>query len=222
MKLLTRCAVAVMVLALFTATVWAEGGQEQRTATVKPVVNMFMGNSGVPQPSGTDPSDNWAINIVEEYAGVDLVLEIPGYQDFTTKLNLLLASGSLPDVVHGYGAELTKAGDAGAFTNLKPFYDRSGQMQKVVTPIQMDLAKSQVTGRWWAVPMTATGLESGNGSIIRWDLLEQYNGGRFPDTVEGYIDFLRWVKNNIPDSIPLSGQTSGDRLFVISETFFRF
>ena len=87
---------------------------------------MFMGNSGVPHPADVDPSSNWAIDVVEELANVDLILEVPNYQDFATKINLLLASGNLPDIIHGWQkADLENAADAGAFIDHKPYYDNS-------------------------------------------------------------------------------------------------
>ncbi len=73
-----------------------------RSAGKRVKLTMFMGNSGLAQPTGVDPSNNWAINVIEDYANVDLELEIPAYNDFPTKLNLLLASGNLPDIVHGW------------------------------------------------------------------------------------------------------------------------
>jgi len=96
---LFACAVALALIAAMGA--WASGGGESVAAAERVTLHMFMGNSGVPHPEGLDPNDNWFCKIIEDYANVDLIYEVPAYQDFVTKLNLLLASGNLPDIVHG-------------------------------------------------------------------------------------------------------------------------
>ena len=107
-------AVPVLVLALAAVPwLWANPGSEPAPAT-RVQLTMFMPNRGVAHPVGCDPSDNWAINIVEKYANVDLLLDIPNWSDYTTKVNLLLASANLPDIVNGnVSAEFLAAAEAG-------------------------------------------------------------------------------------------------------------
>src|SRR5512143_2402999 len=97
-KGLVRTLLLVLTGLLTLSLAWSSGQSDAGASSGQRVkITMFMGNSGVAQPAGVDPSNNWAINIIEKYANVDLEVEIPNYQDFPTKMNLLLASGNLPD-----------------------------------------------------------------------------------------------------------------------------
>ena len=174
-----RALLMMLVGLLAVSMAWSEAGQE---AGNRVKLTMFMGNSGLAQPTGVDPSNNWAINVIEDLANVDLELEIPAYNDFPTKMNLLLASGNLPDILHGWQlTDMIKAADAGAFLDLKPYYDKSAQMKKVVSQVAFDLTMDQTTTKkYWAIPMCQLGMEGGTGILCRKDLLIKYNGGKFP------------------------------------------
>lgn len=221
-KTMTASIAVLLVLLIGAGAAWAKGQKEDGKPAVRPVINMFMSNSGVPHPTGVDPSDNWAIKVVEDYANVDLKIEVPAYQDFATKLNLLLASGVLPDIVHSFQPnDMSAAADNGAFLDLKPLYDKSAQMQKIVSPIAMDLARS-TGGKYYAIPMVTTGYDAGRGNFIQYNQLLQYNGGKYPETVEEYVAYLKWIKQNIPDSIPLISRNQSPDIFKNQEGFFQW
>lgn len=223
---MTRTTRLVLLLALIgfaAASVAWSGGQAAPAAAEERIkITMFMGNSGVAQPAGVDPSDNWAINIIEDYANADIELEIPNYSDFATKCNLLLASGNLPDIVHSWiVADMIKAANAGAFIDLEPYWKKSPQAQKVVPELSMNLVKGETDPDvFWAMPMTHSGREEGWGVIVRYDLLKEYNGGKYPPDVEGYLDWFRWIKKTYPDSIPIASRTGGNQIFINSGSIF--
>lgn len=193
----------------------AAGTQKTETAAGtkadEPPVKLrfFYGDSGLPHPEGVNPSDNRFLNIIERLANVDLEVEVPGYQDFENKFNLLMASGQLPDLVHTYHlATATKSGDDGAFIDLKELYDNSPAIQKVVSPEMMELAKSP-SGHYYRIPMAYDKIPQGRGLIVRKDLIDKYNGGVFPDSIEGYAELLRKIKRENPDAIPMSNRVVG-------------
>jgi ABC-type glycerol-3-phosphate transport system substrate-binding protein len=221
-KSAARVLLLVLVGLLAVSMAWSSGQGEAAKPGERVKITMFMGNSGVAQPAGVDPSDNWLINIVEKYANVDLELEIPNYTDFATKCNLLLASGNLPDIVHSWIiADMVKAADAGAFLDLKAYYDKSPQMQKVCPPLNFEITRSgTTTGRYWAIPMNAVGMEPGWGIIVNQNLINQYNDGKYPEDVQGYLDWFKKIKAGIPDSIPYASRVSGNNLFVNSASIF--
>lgn len=169
-------------------------------------LSMFMSNSGVPHPDGVDPSDNPMLKIVEDYANVDIKMEVPSYDDFQTKFNLMLSSGNLPDIVQTeYKNEADMRGDEGAFIDLKPFYDNSPIMQKVITPEMMEMAKS-ASGKNFSIPMSRADAAQGDVIIVRYDLIEKYNGGKWPETIEEWVDMLRKLKQGDPDAIPMTNR----------------
>lgn len=201
-----------------TGTTLAEGTGQDASETQGETVEeriklkMFMCNSGLDYPDGVDPSSNEYIGIVEDYANVDLELEVPVYQDFKTKYELMMASGSLPDIVHTiYREDAERAGDQGAFIDLKQYYDASTVLKDTVTAEHMELAKSG-SGHYYRIPMVAM-ISVGEGIITRYDLLEKYNGGKFPASVNEWIEFMRAVKKAEPNSTPLASRLVGNNVF---------
>ncbi|GAA3411265.1 hypothetical protein ACFFNY_19615 [Paenibacillus hodogayensis] len=185
---------------------------DKKGARVK--LSLFHTNAGITIPDGTDLNNNPWINIVKDKANVDLEVEIPPYTDFPTKFNLLLASGSLPDIVQGYDPIAAyKAARDGAFIDLKPYYDKSPLLQKVVTPQMMELAKDTVSGKYWRIPMAYDKGPQGQGVFARYDLVQKYNDGKWPETIDEWIELLRKIKKAVPDSIPMSNRVIGDTLF---------
>lgn len=188
----------------------------------RPKITMFMSDSGVPTPDGVDVSDNRFINIVEDYAGVDLEIVQPAYADFQTKFNLMMSSGQLPDIVHTYFLnDALSYAEQGAFIDLKPYYDKSPAVQAIITPEVMELTKTD-SGKYFRIPQTSVGHKQGYGNVVRYDLLTEYNGGKFPTDVDGYVEFLRWVKKTYPDSIPLSARATDTKIFLYGEVFFKW
>ena len=214
-KRTSRALLLVLIGLLAVTVAWSEGGTETAAPAARPKVTMFMCNSGLAHPAGIDPSNNWAIKVIEDYANVDLELEVPTYNDFPVKLNLLLASGNLPDIVHtNTKADMVKAADAGAFIDLKAYWDKSPQMQKVTPLLNMDLVKAESTkGIYYAIPMNAIGMEPGWGIIVRQDLIEKYNGGKYPEDLQGYLNWFKAIKTAIPDSIPVASRVSPPTFF---------
>jgi ABC-type glycerol-3-phosphate transport system substrate-binding protein len=165
-----------------------------------------MNNSGIPHPEGVDPSNNPFLNIVEDYANVDLELEVPNYADFKTKFNLMLSSGNLPDILHTvYPDETNQRADEGAFLDLKAFYDKSTILKKYITPEMMEMAKSS-SGHYYRIPMSWSSAPQGDGVMVRYDLVVKYNEGKWPETVEEWIELLRKIKKAEPNSLPMTNR----------------
>ena len=187
----------------------AQGTDGSGTKTAERVkLKMFMGNSGMAHPDGVDPSNNPYINFIKDKAGVDLELEVPGYQDFKTKFNLMLSSGTLPDLVHTwYPTDAYVSADQGAFLDLKKFYDQSDVVKKVITPEMMEMAKSP-SGHYYRIPMRNTSAPQGSGVAVRYDLLVKYNNGKYPETLDQWIDLMRRIHAAEPNSIVMSNRVA--------------
>ncbi len=175
-------------------------------------MSMFMGNSGLAHPDGVNPESNKFIDIVKNKANVDLKLDIPSFADFQTRFNLLAASGKLPDIVHTWLLDETYTlARQGAFVDLKKYYDNSPQLQKYITKEMMELSKDPVTGNYWRIPMAWKGGPEGSGvHMMRAELIDKYNGGKWPQSVEEWIAFFRVVKKEIPNALILSNSPVGE------------
>ncbi len=190
-------------------------GNEPNADEPRVSMTMFMGDSGLPHPDGVDPSNNKFINIVEDYANVDLEIDIPSYADFQTRFNLMTASGDMTDIVHSWlPDEAYPLARQGAFIDLKSYYDNSPQVQKYITPEMMEFAKDPVSGNYWRIPMAWDKGPQGSGvHMMRGELIDQYNNGVWPTSVEEWIEFFRVVKREVPDAIILSNSVAGDYVF---------
>lgn len=177
-------------------------------------LKMFYNIAGMPMPTSINLSDNPVIKIVEDLANVDLEFDVPPYNEYVTKHNLLLASGQLPDIVHSTVPDgAMAAARDGAFIDLKKYYDNSPALQKVVTPQMMELAKDPVSGKYFRIPMAYDKGPQGEGLMVRYDLVQKYNGGKYPASVEEWIELMRKVKKEDPSSIPMSFRVAGDNMF---------
>lgn len=177
-------------------------------------MTMFYNEAGIATPQGLDRSNNPLIKIVEDYANVDLEFDIPPYAEYTTKHNLVLSSGKLPDIFHStIPDETAKAARDGAFIDLKKYYDNSPALQKVVTPAMMELAKDPVSGKYFRIPMAYDKGPQGAGIMARYDLIQKYNAGKWPGTVDEWVELMRKIKKAEPDSIPMTFRVIGDYMF---------
>jgi len=184
------------------------GEQTQQEKRIK--MTMFMGNSGLQAPDGIDVSNNKFLNIIEDYANVDLEVEVPLYTDYTTKLNLLLASSNLPDIVHAQSStEAMKRAEEGAFIDLYDYWKNSPLVQKYIDETKMEIAKSQSDGGYYRIPMKYDNAYQGAGVIARFDLIAKYNNNQWPKTVEDWIEIARKLKADDPDAIPFSLRPAG-------------
>ncbi|RAV21066.1 hypothetical protein [Paenibacillus contaminans] len=189
----------------------SDGKEPANKQQEKIKLSMFMSNSGLKHPDGIVPNENEFINIIKDYANVDLDLEVPNAADEATKLNLLLASANLPDILHSRSIEATyDAARQGAFIDLQKYYDKSPIVQKYITPEMMELAKDPQTGKLWRIPMSTAQAPQGYGNVVRMDLLKKYNEGKMPESVEEWVDVLRKLKKAEPESVPLSNRVIGD------------
>jgi len=177
-------------------------------------MTMFYNEAGIKTPPGFDRSNNPLVKIVEDYANVDLEFDIPPYAEYTTKHNLVLSSGKLPDIFHSTIPDETfKAARDGAFIDLKKYYDNSPMLQKVVTPAMMELGKDPVSGKYFRIPMAYDKGPQGAGILARFDLVQKYNSGKWPTSVPEWIDLMRKIKKAEPDSIPMTFRIIGDNMF---------
>lgn len=196
----------------------------EQTPEEKVDLTMVMTDSGLTYPEGVDPSNNEFINIVKDYANVNLKLTVNKNSETATKQPLLLASNKLPDILHTSVTDpVNEAAAKGAFIDLKQFYDNSPEIQKWVTPEMMDMAS--YNGHYYRLPMAAgKDMPQGGGNYVRMDLLDKFNDGKFPDTVEGYVEVLRKIKAANPKAIPLSAwaDPATGKIFQYGQGFFQW
>jgi len=154
-----------------------------------------------------DFSTNWFMDKICEMANVKFTDVItPPAADLATKFNMLVASGTLPDLmVCPLGiAEIDKYGKDGAFLPTDSYIEKSEIVSKVYNSAQREYIKADdgKTYAIWGYPSNAD-FDSDKGFAYRADLLEKLSI-QTPTTYSGWIDAMRIVKEKVPDSIPFS------------------
>ncbi len=187
MMAVRRAGIALMLVLAVAALGWSEG---QADTKERVTLRMFTTDAGVPVPQGVNPSDNWFVNIVEKYANVDLVVEIPAYQDAhhqaaaAARLAEPARHRARPSTV-----DMDKAADDGAFLDLEKYYNKSTLMQKVVTKDLVDMARSP-KGLLYGIPALNTRRSATSSTSCARDFYGQY--GKKADHRRGVNEFLRW------------------------------
>ncbi|MBN8595921.1 MAG: extracellular solute-binding protein [Anaerolineae bacterium] len=95
----------------------ASGAGEFPVVSEPTVLRILLANS----EQVSDFNDNAFTQWMEEKTGIDLQIEVVNFQDAQTKLNLVLASGDLPDIIMGFpmtSSLLAQQGSQGVFVPL--------------------------------------------------------------------------------------------------------
>ena len=173
-------------------------------------MTMILADGGLAVPDGVEINDNDWTNYLEESANVELDITQAPWADYDQKLQLRISSGDLPDIVHATGTAYTstapEAARDGAFIPLDDYYENSRNVKKVITPEQMAWDTLPDDGKNYFIPMNTSDQPMGNWLIARWDLIEKYNNGKWPETTPEWLSFFETVKKEIPDALVLSNR----------------
>ncbi|MDR1531216.1 MAG: extracellular solute-binding protein [Clostridiales bacterium] len=185
-------------------------------------LRVFSTDAGITIPQGVNTSDNPYVNIAKEYANVDVNYEIVPWGDMQTRTNLLLASGDYPDIVHtAYNDNVESAEDAGGFLNLLPYFENSPVVQSFINKDEyLKYGSNTKTGEYYAIPMSAKEFPEGRNFLVRYDLFQQYAGGVFPSSIEGWVEVARKLKADRPNSKPFSVWNAGSSIFNYADMFW--
>lgn len=184
--------------------------KEINASKEKVKLKMIVCSSGLTIPEGVDINNNAWTDAIKEWSNTDIEFDQPLYADYDQKLQLRLSAGDIPDIVHcigtSYSQTAPQAARDGAFIDMSDLYKNSRNVQKVITPEQMEWVKEATTGKNFFIPMRYEGLPQGEWIIARWDLVNKYNNGKWPTTVPEWLAFFEKVKQEIPDAMVLSNR----------------
>ncbi|MGG1553803.1 extracellular solute-binding protein [Paenibacillus ferrarius] len=156
-----------------------------------------------------DPAKDVVLQAVEKKLNVKIVPEMVDVQQYKTKLNLKMASGSIPDVVRiDFADDFQKYAQQGAFldlTNLINEKDTPNILKEVPKEV---FEQAKVNGKIYGIPY-----QGGPGAGYRWNLVFRKDfldgmGAKAPKTLDEYYNLLKKVKAEKPDVIPLGGYTA--------------
>ncbi|UQZ82446.1 Lipoprotein LipO precursor [Paenibacillus konkukensis] len=185
-----------------------------------PTVKLVMSDRNMPYiQSSPNINDDKYVKKLRELPKTDVRIETISQGDYSKKLNLMFASGELPDAIQAVNGitspEVAGALNNGAFYELNDLIDKYAPGLK--TKISKELWDSSLVskdGKIYAIPREAP---TPNNRIvyIRKDWLDKL-GLQAPKTVDEYLNVLRAFRDKDPngngkqDEIPFIGRKNFD------------
>lgn len=171
----------------------AESGQAAEPITIE---FMLLNNK-----SG-DGEDFVLKRIVKEKFNIDLNLVLNTKEGYEEKLNLLIASNELPDLIAPLSGEIGKdIGPKGALVAVDEYFDRMPNFQKKITEDKNVYASVLAAdGHIYNMPRFSEQIQFKSVPLIRTDMVEAV-GKEVPTNFKELIDVLEAIKEKYPDSI---------------------
>ncbi|MCI3926270.1 extracellular solute-binding protein [Paenibacillus sp. TRM 82003] len=157
-------------------------------------------------PAGEPPiTDNFMTQYIQKSFGdpnnIDVEFVTVPRAEEVDKLNVLMASGSAPDIVYTYNKPTVQNYvKSGGLTDLGPIIEEHGpNLKKVLGP---SLPYGQFEGKQYVIPALRV-IQSQTTTFIRKDWLDQL-GLAVPETTEQFVEAMRAFKKEDP------GNTGGE------------
>lgn len=188
---------ALMMVTSLTAAGCQTLDREVQVEKSRVPISMIINDLGMVFPEGLDENDNPYIQYIEDETKLDLHVSIPPQEVYEEKLNVIMASRNLPDLIHSFNPvwydEYVKKG---AFLPLDDYIDKFGQDLKAYIPEEA-WDRMRYNGHIYAIPsLTETqGIEL---MYVRKDWLDNL-GLKPPRTLDEYYTVIKAFAQNDPD-----------------------
>ena len=151
--------------------------------------------------SGSSMEKYW-----EDLLNVDLEIEWVNYEDYPNKVNTLMATNNLPDVVQimktnssFYYPAFTQAIDAGNFVDMTKYIFGKGGLKEINSVMSKwdDSMWQQATykGGIYILPRSKAEIAQQSGINVRRDLMKKYGYEKEPTTMDELADWLIGLSN---------------------------
>ncbi|GEM_PF-2760789 len=195
------------ILMLTTAFLWAGGAKENASPTAPgemPKVTIFNNRPAREKlPEGIDFYNNQYINFIRESSGIDLIFMRPENTTYYDKLNLIMSSSDMPDLIQGRFEDLYRYAKEGLLVPLDDLLAKYGKDILKNMPENM-WKHATVDGKIYGIPSVYFYPIPGKDSIpnrvlwMRRDWSAKL-GLQDPVTLDDFTALLRAFKNNDPD-----------------------
>lgn len=200
MKRKTRLLSIILVTAFFVSGCGLIGSPpDKRSPTIhnSQTVSIVISNLGMTFPSGMDENDNRYLNYIEEETGLEIQVTTPPPEVYNEKLDVIMSSGNLPDMMHAYQPVwFGNYAKQGAFMPLDDLIDQYGPNLKEKIPAEI-WDRVRYGGKIYAVPSLneVSGVEL---VYARKDWLDRL-GLKPPVTLDEYYEVIRAFTQDDPD-----------------------
>lgn len=163
----------------------------------KSPIHIVISNLGMTFPAGMDENDNRYLSYIEEQTRLDIQVYTPPPEVYNEKLDVIMSSGDLPDMLHTYDPVwFDHYAKLGALKPLDELIDQYGSNLKEKIPDEV-WDRVKYGGKIYAVPSLneVTGVEL---MYARKDWLDRL-GLAPPVTLDDYYHVIRSFTLNDPD-----------------------
>lgn len=154
--------------------------------------------------SFTYSMDQPVIAELEKRLGINIEIQAFSGSDYTTKLNLQLATDDLPDITCSTYTNLANYVPEGLFVNLSDYMDQLPNYAATLDNYADLVPAFKIDGNMYWFIMTAENAPAyGNFPMVRKDVLEAIGWEKTPDNFEELYEMLKAIKEYDPDCIPM-------------------
>lgn len=190
-------AVAGMLAGCESAEQGSSGGSSAAAGVRENRISVVVNNLGMTFPDGTDENNNPYLSFIEERTGLDVTIIMPPQEVYEEKLNLIMSSGNLPDVLHIFNPVwIDNYTRQQALMPLDELIDRLGPELKARIPEEA-WSRVRYNGKIYAIPSLneVRGIEI---MYARKDWLDRL-GLKAPVTLDDYYQVIRAFTLDDPD-----------------------
>lgn len=207
---LLAMALSLVVALVMAAPALADGADATSyKLTDEPVTLTLVRSDNSNQPMQLD---NKVIAAIEEATGVTLEIEAIAGSDFTTKTEMLIATGSMPDIMYDC-YYVSNYASTGIYPDFSQYMDTTMPNIKALFDEYPDMYRLCIDGALYQIPVMGRYVyRMGRSPQIRQDLLEETGLGT-PTNFDELFDVLSAIKANHPDMYPIANRNGTGNLF---------
>ncbi|MCP1160622.1 extracellular solute-binding protein [Bacillus infantis] len=184
--------IALASVMLFSAACSKDTSTDEKDSKEGQKIDIVVNNYGRTFPSGMDENKNPYLEYIEENTGIDVSVQVPPAEGYMERLNVLMASDDLPDLIYSPDANwFVNYVNQQALTPLTDIVEKHGKNLKKLIPEEAWEAVT-VDGEIYAIPHI---LQEEGSEIMyaRQDWLDEL-GLEKPETLDEYVNVLREFK----------------------------
>ena len=168
------------------------GGQSDKKAEAKPTLRVYVPSNVEEFPPGQDANNNEIKTFLEERTGYKLSWEIQPKENVKEKLNIMMASGDVPDlIVTADKTIFANFAQQGLLAPLDQYIEEAGPRIKSTVP-EETWRPVTFNGKKYAIPVPQN-QEATTGLMVRKDWLDEL-GIETPKTVDDIYKALQALK----------------------------
>jgi putative aldouronate transport system substrate-binding protein len=213
-----RCVLLSAVVLCLTAQVFAGGGG-QTSSNAKEVTLTMINRVN----SEVVIDNNPLIKYIREKFGFNIELEAPPINNYADRLQIVMASGDLPDLIYaqGFNQNYKKWAEDGLILPVNDLVKNYPNIMHNITPETLENAVVPSTGLAYAIPRTNK--LNRNGYIVNIKWLSKF-GLKPPTTIDEFYEFGKKVATGDPDGngqndtyllSPVNGVLDSTALFIM-------